>query len=130
MKANVTLTTTCLLWILFMTFHLTDDIVHGMDPGGLTSLVVLVFVLIVFLYGTLVLAERRSGYVIIFLGSLIGAVIPVIHMKGNGVGEVAKTSGGFFFVFTLLALGVTSVFALVLSARGLWSLRRGQPRTA
>jgi len=127
-KPNVNLTTTCLLWVLFMTLHLADDIVHGMEPGGLSGLVVLVFVLVVFLYGTLVLAERRSGYVIIFIGSLLGAVVPVIHMKGNGVGEVAKTSGGFFFVFTLLALGVTSVFALVLSARGLWSLRRGQPR--
>ena len=128
MKVNVVLTTSALLSILFMTFHVADDIVHGMAPGGLSDLVVLVLVLVVFLYGTLVLAERRSGYVIIFLGSLIAAVVPVIHMKGNGVGEIAKTSGGFFFVFTLLALGVTSVFSLVLSVRGLWGLRRGQPR--
>jgi len=127
-KVNVVLTTSALLSILFMTFHVADDIVHGMAPGGLSDLVVLVLVLVVFLYGTLVLAERRSGYVIIFLGSLIAAVVPVIHMKGNGVGEIAKTSGGFFFVFTLLALGVTSVFSLVLSVRGLWGLRRGQPR--
>src|SRR5262245_20174413 len=98
-----------------------------MAPGGLFDLTAGVLVLVVFLYGTLVLAERRSGYVIIFLGSLIGAVVPVMHMKGNGVGEIAKTSGGFFFVFTLLALGVTSVFSLVLSVRGLWGLRRGQP---
>ena len=128
MKLSVILTITALLSILFMTFHVADDIVHGMAPGGLSDLVVLVLVLVVFLYGTLVLAERRSGYVIIFLGSLIAAVVPVIHMKGNGVGEIAKTSGGFFFVFTLLALGVTSVFSLVLSVRGLWGLRRGQPR--
>ena len=128
MKLNVTLTITSLLTIVFMTFHVADDIVRGMAPGGLSDLVVLVPVLVVFLYGTLVLAERRSGYVIIFLGSLMGAVVPVIHMKGNGVGEIARTSGGFFFVFTLLALGVTSVFSLVLSLRGLWELRRGQPR--
>jgi len=127
-KLNVTLTITSLLTIVFMTFHVADDIVRGMAPGGLSDLVVLVPVLVVFLYGTLVLAERRSGYVIIFLGSLMGAVVPVIHMKGNGVGEIARTSGGFFFVFTLLALGVTSVFSLVLSLRGLWELRRGQPR--
>ena len=128
MKLNIILTITSLLTILLTTFHVTDDIVRGMEPGSLSDLVLLVPVLVVFLYGTLVLAERRSGYVIIFLGSLLGAVIPVIHMKGNGVGEIAKTSGGFFFVFTLLALGVTSVFSLVLSVRGLWGLRRGQPR--
>jgi hypothetical protein len=127
-KLNTILTVTSLLTILLMTFHVTDDIVHGMEPGGLSDFVLLVPVLVVFLYGTLVLAERRSGYVIIIVESLLGVVMPVLHMKGNGVGEIARTSGGFFFVFTLLALGVTSVFSLVLSVRGLWGLRRGQPR--
>jgi len=127
-KPNVTLTITSLLSILFTTCHVTDDIVRGMAPGSLSDLLILVPILVVWLYGTLVLPERRSGYVILLLGSLVGAVVPVIHMKGNGVGEIAKTSGGFFFVFTLLALGVTSVFSLVLSVRGLWGLRRGQPR--
>ena len=128
MKPNVILTVTSLLSILFMTFHLTDDIVHGLEPGGLSNLVIGVPVLVGWLYGTLVLAQRRSGYVIMFLGSLIGALVPVIHMKGQGVGEIAKTHGGFFFVFTLLALGVTAVFSLILSARELWGLRRGQAR--
>ena len=128
MKTNVILTVTSLLTILFITFHVADDIARGMEPGGLSDFLALVPVLVVFLFGTLVLAGRRSGYIIIFLGSLLGAVVPVIHMKGNGVGAIAKTSGGFFFVFTLLALGVTSVFSLVLSVCGLWGLRRGQPR--
>jgi biotin transporter BioY len=49
--------------------------------------------------------ERRSGYVIIFLGSILGAGVPVIHMLGRGVGgEIAKSSGGFFFVWTLSRL--------------------------
>ena len=126
MKHNVTLTITSLLSILFMTFHVTDDIVHGMEPGGLSDLVLIVFISVVWLYGTLMLAERRSGYVIIILGSLIGFVVPVIHMKGKGVGEIAKASGGFLFVWTLLALGVTAIFSFVLSVRGLWRLRRGQ----
>jgi hypothetical protein len=34
MKHKVTLTITSLLSILFMAFHLTDDIVRGMEPGG------------------------------------------------------------------------------------------------
>jgi uncharacterized Tic20 family protein len=29
------------------------------------------------------MAERRAGYVIILLGSLLGLVVPVIHMMGR-----------------------------------------------
>src|SRR5437016_13161344 len=102
-----------------MTFHRTDDIVRGMEPGTLFDLIA-VPILVVWLYGTRALAERRSGYVIILLGSLLGLVVPVIHMKGAGVGgEIAKSSGAFFFIWTLLALGVTALFSVILSARAL-----------
>ena len=127
MKHTVTLTITSLLSILFMTFHLTDDIVRGMEPGTLSNFAG-VLILVVWLYGTLVLAERRSGYVIVLVLSLLASGAPVIHMRGKGVGEIAGSSGGFFFVWTLLALGVTTIFSVILSARGLWSLQRGQPR--
>jgi hypothetical protein len=126
MKHNVMLTIASLLSILFSTFHLTDDIIRGMEKGGATNLVA-VPILVVWLYGTLVLAERRSGYIIILLGSLLASGMPVIHMRGAGVGgAIAKSSGAFFFVWTLLALGVTGLFSVILSVRGLWSLQRGQ----
>ena len=128
MKHNVMLTIASLLSILFMTFHLTDDIIRGMASGGVSNLFG-VLILVVWLYGTLVLAERRSGYVIILLGSLLGLGVPVIHMMGKGVGvggNIANSSGAFFFVWTLIALGVTALFSVILSVRGLWSLRRGQ----
>jgi hypothetical protein len=130
LKRNDMLTIATLLSVLFMTFHLADDIVRGMEPGGLSSLTA-VPILVVLLYGTLVLAERRSGYVIILLGSLLLSVVPVIHMKGKGVGVasgIANSSGGLFFVWTLIALGVTALFSIVLSARGLWSPQWGQSR--
>jgi hypothetical protein len=42
-------------------------------------------------------------------------------MKGGAIGgAIAKSSGAFFFVWTLLALGVSSLFSVILSARGLW----------
>jgi hypothetical protein len=129
MKQNLLLTIASLLSVLFMTFHLADDIVRGMEPGGLSSLIA-VPILVVLLYGTLVLAERRSGYVIILLGSLLLLVVPIIHMKGKGVGVasgIANSSGGFFFVWTLIALGVTALISVILSVRGLWSLRRTTP---
>jgi hypothetical protein len=107
-----------------MTFHLTDDIIFRMEKGGPSNLIA-VPILVVWLYGTLVLAERRSGYAIILVGSLLGLLVPVLHMTGAGVGgEFTKSSGAFFFVWTLIALGVTSLFSVILSARGMWSLQR------
>ena len=129
MKHSVLLTIASLLSILFSTFHLADDITRGMEKGGASNLVA-VPILVVWLYGTLVLAERRSGYVIVLLGSLLGLAIPIVHMKGAGVGaQIAKApSGGFFFVWTIIALGVTALFSVLLSARGLWSPQWGQSR--
>ena len=119
MKQSVMLMIASLLSILFVTLHTADDIVRGMEPGTLSDLVV-VPILVVWLYGTLVLAERRSGYVIVLLGSLLGLLVPVIHMKGAGVGKIANSSGAFFFIWTLLALGVTALFSVILCAYGLW----------
>jgi hypothetical protein len=130
MKHNAMLTIASLLSILLMTFHLTDDIIRGMEKGGISNLVA-VPIFVVWLYGTLVLAERRSGYVIILLGSLLGLCVPVIHMMGKGVGvgsNIANSSGAFFFVWTLLALGVTALFSVILSVRGLCSPQWGQSR--
>jgi hypothetical protein len=125
MKHKLMLTIASLLSLLFLTFHLADDIVRGFEPGGLSNLVGGVLISIVWLYGTLVLAERRSGYIIMLLGGLLALFVPYIHMKGKGVGitsRLAGTSGHFFFVWTLLAIGVLGLFSAILAARGLWSL--------
>lgn len=129
MKPSLVLTIASLLSILLMTFHLADDVVRGMEPGGVKNLIG-VLILVVWLYGTLVLAPRRSGYVIMFLGSLLASGVPVVHMTGAGLvgGRIANSSGVFFWVWTLLALGVTGIFSAILSARGLWSLRMGRSR--
>jgi hypothetical protein len=131
MKHNVMLTIMSLLSILFTSFHHVDDVVRGMAPGGFSNLIP-VFFLLVWLYGTLVLAGRRSGYIIILVLSLLASGLPVIHMRRSGlVGGIAKPSGDFgefFFVWTLIALGVTAIFSVILSARGLWSLLRSRPR--
>jgi biotin transporter BioY len=126
MKQNVTLTVTSLLSILLLTLHVSDDIVRGIskaEPAN-TALIVIV----VLLYGTLVLGERRSGHVIMLLVGLFAAGMPVIHMRGAHYGEIAESAGGFFFVWTLWALGGLGGFTFILSARGLWRLQRGRPR--
>ena len=121
MKRNLVLTITSLVSILFFTLHLTEDIVRGFEPGGFKNISP-VLILVVWLYGTLVLAERRSGYVIIILGSLLASLMPLAHMRGAGLvgGRIANSYGEFFFVWTLLALGVSALFSVVLSVRGLW----------
>ena len=125
MKPNALLTITSLLLILLLTFHLAGDIVYGFEPGGRANLLGGVLITVVWLYGTLMLSERRSGYIIMLLGSLLGMFVPWIHMGGKGVGvasRMAGTSGHLFFVWTLLAIGVLGLFSAILSVRGLWSL--------
>jgi hypothetical protein len=127
------LTISSLLSILFMTFHLTQDTLHArvgtLEAGG--STLVGVPILVVWLFGMLVLAERRSGHIIMLVGSIMAMGMPVIHVMGAaGVFHVdfTKHSGAFWFVWTLYVLGVTGMFSFILSVRGLWSLKSGQPR--
>jgi hypothetical protein len=133
MKRNLMLSITSLLSIVFMTFHLTGDTLRARagtpEAGG--STLVAVPILVVWLYGTLVLTERRSGYVIMLIGSLIALAMPVFHVAGmEGVfrGQIAKSSGDFLFVWTLHALGVTGTFSLILAACGLLNRQRAQPQ--
>ena len=128
MKHNVTLTLTSLLSILLTSFHHADDVVRGMAPGNFSNLIPVAF-LLVWLYGTLVLAGRRSGYVIILVASLLASGLPVVHMRGAGFGFGTTRSSGFFFVWTLIALGTTALFSVIVAARGLWNPQWGQSRS-
>ena len=126
MRNLAALTVAYLLSILFMTFHLTDDIVHhgGMGPIEFAASVVIP---VVWLYGTLVLAGRPAGYIINGLVSLLALLIPVTHIIGAGGvinGGMAKSGDPFFFIWVLMALSITAIFSLILSLLGLWKLRR------
>ena len=126
MRPTAMLPIASLLSILLLTLHVTDDIVRGIskaEPSN-TALIVLA----VFLYGTLVLAERRSGHIIMLLVGLFAAAMPVLHMRGTHYAEIARSSGGFFFVWTLWALGGIGGLTFILAARGLWSLPWRRPR--
>jgi hypothetical protein len=103
-----------------LTLHITDDIVRGISKAESSNTAL--FVLAVLLYGTLVLAERRSGHVIMLLVGLLAASMPVMHMRGAHYPEIVKSTGGFFFVWTLWALGGLGGCTVILSARGLWNL--------
>ena len=113
--------------LLLLTLHLTDDVVRGMFPGGI-GILYAALVAGALLYAMLVLAERRSGQVIMLVVSLIAVAMPVLHTRGAGVATSAKSSGGFFFVWTLIALGAIGTFTFILSVRALRSPQSGQPR--
>src|ERR1700726_1314219 len=81
MKHNTMLTVASLLSLLFLTLHITDDIVRGISKAESSNTALLV--LAVFLYATLVLPERRSGHVIMLLIGLFAAAMPVMHMGGH-----------------------------------------------
>lgn len=130
MKPSRMLTITSLVLIALAVAHLAQDIAYGYEPGNVNNLLV-VPIAVVWLYGTLMLAERRSGYIINLLFSLFSLVVPLVHSQGKGFGlasRMAHTTGHFFFVYSLFLIGVLGVFSAILSVHGLWSLpwrRRG-----
>ena len=126
MKNGKLLTVTSLLSILVMSLHITDDIVRKISPAEPDN-VGAVVIFLVWLVGTLLLADQRTGYVIQLLGGVFAAAMPVLHMRGARYPEIASSPGGFFFIWSLIVVGVTGTFAVILSARALW-LTFARPR--
>jgi hypothetical protein len=130
MKDKATLTITSLLSVLLFALHWADEVSRGMEAGTLSALGGVV-ILVVWLSGTLVLGDRRSGYIITLVGGILGLGVLMLHMSGRGMiaGRIAaNSSGAFFWVLTLIALGVTSTISAILAGRGLWSMRPGRPQ--
>lgn len=125
MKCGLVLTITSLLSIVLLILHMTDDIVRGVDTAGPTNLIALA-VLVLLLYGTLVFAERRWGYICTLLVGIAAAGMPAIHLRAVGMVNMTKP-GTFFFLFTLFMLGMLGGLGIILSVHGLWSLRRTTP---
>ena len=128
MKNSVLLTIFSLLTMLLVILHLTTEIAFGLESGGLKNIAGILIV-VVWLSGTLLLYERKLGYVIVLLGSLLGMLVPIVHMMGAGLvgGRIGHTHLALFWAFSNFLLGVTALFSIILSARGLWSLRRKLP---
>ena len=118
---------TSLLSVLLLSFHLAQDALHARPgsveagPGNLTA----ILILIVLLSDPALLAERRSGRVIMLLLALFAMGMPVLHFMGAR--DWSKRSGALFFVWCLIALGVNGAFSLILGLselRRLWTERR------
>jgi len=127
MKSNVMLTIASMLSIVLFGSHWAYEVAHGWETGGLAGLGG-VLIMVIWLYGTLVIGERRSGQIIMLVGAILSFGVLILHMRGRGmVGpRIATSSSVFFWVWSLIALGVTGLFSVILSAQGLWNLRRAR----
>ena len=118
MKTNALLSTSSLLSIVLLTFHLADDVVLDKDVLDIGRLSIYLPVIAVWLCGTLLLMGRRSGYIVCVLGALIGLAVVAIHGSGT-----TGIHGTFFHIWLLVSIGSASLFSLILAVIGLIDLR-------
>ncbi len=119
-----TLAVTSLLSVLLFSLHWADEIARGIEPGTIDRTWGGLLILFIWLYGALAIRERRSGLVILLLGSLLASGVPILHMQGIGVvgGRIpVESSGALFWVWTNVALGASGMISLALSVRALWN---------
>lgn len=117
------LTVTSLISILLLTFHFTDDMVHGLDTPGPSNLIAIAIV-VVFSIGPLLLRTSLAGRILILLGAIGAAGMPVLHMQGRSFPEIVRGSGGFFFFWTLLMLGVLGTLSIIMVVLEFWNSAR------
>lgn len=130
LKPNAVLIVLSILNALFFALHLTGDVVFGIEKGG-REILVGVLILAVYLYGAVGLPERLAGYIILLLGGLASAALPVIHTMGKPLGErFAELPGGFYFIWILLTTGATGLVAFVLSVQAIWRSLRQRRRAS
>lgn len=115
---------TSLLSVLLLSFHLAQDALRARagtidaGPGNLIA----ILILFVFLAGTVLLADRRSGQVIMLLCAVFSMGMPVLHFTGGA--DLNKHESALLFVWCLLALGVSgllSVFLLLSELPRVWN---------
>ena len=124
MKRNdLILTISSCVTIFLFTVHVSDDIVRGLEPRGLSNLSGIA-IMATWLLATLLLMGRRLGYVAILLGSLLCCLFPVAHLRGAGVTAIVATPGGYFFVWGLMTVGVMAVVTAVVAVVCLWGTRK------
>jgi hypothetical protein len=121
---------TSLLSVLLLSFHLAQDALHAKPgtvaagSGNLTAILILVTLL----SGPALLAERRSGRIIMLLVAVFAAGMPVLHFMGAR--DWSKHGAALFFVWCLIVLGVNGLFSIMLWVSELRRLRNERRMSA
>ena len=115
MKRNLALTISALLSLVLSSVHITQDTLHATDGMDQSGTMIVLLIMLVYLYGTVELAGRRLGYIIMLLGGIASLYMPFLHSMGP-----RATRWGFFFVWTMIGMGVAGAFSAILAARELW----------
>jgi hypothetical protein len=111
--------------ILLLSFHLAQDALHakpGTQAAGAGNLTA-ILILVVMLAGTVLLAERRSGQIIMLFVALFAMGMPALHFTVGA--DLTKHSDALLFVWCLIALGVSGMFSVLLSLTELPRIWRG-----
>jgi hypothetical protein len=77
---------------------------------------------LVFLIGATILGDNLAGHVIMFLGGIASALMPVLHWKLYAVAD--KGALGYWFAAIVLIMGVTGAFGAVLAVLVMWQTRQ------
>jgi hypothetical protein len=126
MKGNSTLVVSSLLCLILISLHIADDIARGISPAEFANMTAVV-IFFVWLYATALLAERRTGHIIMLIGGFFSLGMPLLHLRGAKIRMIAEGDGGFFFIWTLLALGTLGLFTMAVATREIWNRRRPAP---
>lgn len=123
MKKSVLLTVTTVTWVLLFPIHVAQDVVFGLDRAGVNQAVGIV-IMVVWLYPALILPERLSGLIMLLIGGVLAAGMPVLHLRGRFVNspEFPGTPGAALFMWGLWMIGASGALSAILAAQGLFEL--------
>ena len=105
---------------LLFALHWAQDVVLGLDAVGPQSFTMVV-ILLVWISGALLLAERRAGQILLLILGALSPGVTMLHLNGQRIVEVAKSGHGLQFLFVLILLGAAGAFSFVVA---LVTLRR------
>ena len=117
MTESALLTRVSLLSALFFLTHVVSDLVLGLDRVGTQNLGLCV-ILLVWVYATLMLGDRKLGQAILLLGSILAAGVTFLH-RGSLTSEFVERDGATLFLWVLFAMGTSGLFGGILAVRAL-----------
>jgi hypothetical protein len=106
---------TSLLSVVLLILHVAGDLSLGYEKGSVYPVVPID---VVFLVGATILADHISGRIIMFLGGIASALMPVFHSRLYAVAD--KGALGYWFAAIVLGMGVTGIFGALLAVLEMW----------